>query len=98
MNDRLRKVIALMDSSAESEAAAAFRKARALLRQDGGRFRDLGVSRAPQGSDRREVDRLTGFDRGLGGHRSGLGLEIRDLGGELEAQHLAPDVERRRCE
>ena len=41
MSDRLRKVIALMDSPAESEAAAAFRKARELLHQDGRRFCDL---------------------------------------------------------
>ena len=41
MDERLRKVIALMDSTADGEAAGAFHKARQLLRRDGGRFRDL---------------------------------------------------------
>jgi hypothetical protein len=41
MDERLIKVIALMDSATDGEAASAFNKARGLLQRDGRRFRDL---------------------------------------------------------
>lgn len=41
MDERLIKVIALMDSATDGEAASAFSKARQLLQRDGRRFRDM---------------------------------------------------------
>ena len=46
----------------------------------------------------RQRQRPALLDRGVGGHRLDLGLGIGDLGLELEAEHLAPDVGARRCE
>lgn len=91
MNERLRKVIALMDSSADSEAAAAFRKARELLRQDGGRFRDL-LAGAGNG---RSADGPTPHDAELHALRrrvAELEWDLEEAKGRAESAHSGLDI------